>query len=171
MHTQVPRAPRAVAIATAGLMALFALADRALAQDSAAAPAPYSYGKGTLFVPASSQPQKIPPGHKFAAHTNVELFQPAGLSPDEAPPEAGFFYETPASLACHYGLVTTSAAPNCNPNTTTVNPTGGSKTIAIVDAYDDPSAPGDLAWFSLQFGITLAQSQLEVVFANTAASS
>jgi len=127
---------------------------------------------GTLFIPKSSQPQTPPAGHKFAAHTNVEILIPHGLNPDEAPPFPGYGYETPASLACHYGLVAAGAnIPNCNPNSTTAVPTGGSKTIAIVDAYDDPSAPGDLAWFSLQFGIPLSLSQFQVVWANTANSS
>jgi subtilase family serine protease len=50
-------------------------------------------------------------------------------------------------------------------------PTGGSNTIAIVDAYDDPAAPGDLAWFSLQFGVPLTLPQFNVVWASTANSS
>jgi subtilase family serine protease len=128
---------------------------------------------GTLFIPSSSQPKTPPAGHSFSAHTNVEVFLPHGFKPDEAPPFPGYGYETPASLACHYGLVSpgTGVAPNCNPNSTTVVPTGGSNTIAIVDAYDDPSAPGDLAWFSLQFGVPLSLPQFQVVWANTAASS
>jgi len=126
---------------------------------------------GTLFIPKSSQQQPVPPGKKFVAHTNVEVFIPAGLKPEEAPPYSGYGYETPASLACHYGLVAAGAnIPNCNPNSTTAVPTGGSKTIAIVDAYDDPSAPGDLAWFSLQFGVPLTLPQFQVIWANTANS-
>jgi subtilase family serine protease len=50
-------------------------------------------------------------------------------------------------------------------------PTGGSNTIAIVDAYDDPAAPGDLAWFSLQFGVPLTLPQFQVVWAETANST
>ena len=126
---------------------------------------------GTLFIPPSSTPQATPAGHKFAAHTNVEIFAPSGLNPDEAPPFAGYGFETPASIACHLHLVTASDYPNCNPNSDTIDPTGGSNTIAIVDAYDDPSAPGDLAWFSLQFGIPLTVSQFQVVWANPSTSS
>ncbi|HEV2348727.1 MAG TPA: hypothetical protein VG028_02670 [Terriglobia bacterium] len=126
---------------------------------------------GTLFIPKSSVPQNPPAGHKFAAHTNVQVFVPSGVSPDEYPPFPGYGFETPASAACHYGLVSTTAAPNCNPNATNVNPSGGSQSIAIVDAYDDPSAPGDLAWFSVQFGIPLELSEFQVVWANPAASS
>jgi len=145
-----------------------------VAEQSKANVPHYPSAKGTLFIPQSSQQQTIPAGHKFAAHTNVQLYFPHGLTPDEAPPFPGYAYETPASLACHYGLVTVGAgiAPNCNPNLTTVAPTGGSKTIAIVDAFDDPSAPGDLAWFALQMGVPLTStSQFEVVWANPVTSS
>jgi len=112
---------------------------------------------GTLVIPKSSMPQTVPAGHKFAAHTNVELYIPAGITPDSLPPYPGYGYETPASLGCIYGLTITprgASYPYCNPNSSALaNPTGGSKTIAIVDAYDDPSAQSDLAWFSLQFGL------------------
>ena len=82
--------------------------------------------------------------------------------PDEAPPFSGFAYETPASLACVYHLVSPTPA-GCNPNTVETNPSGGSKVIAVVDAYDDPNAADDLAAFSTQFG--LPQAQFQVVYA------
>ena len=126
---------------------------------------------GTLIIPKSSLVQTPPAGHYFAAHTNVQIYLPSGLSPTEVPPFPGYGYQTPASLGCHYGLSSTAQAPNCDPYTTTASPTGGSQTIAIVDAYDDPSAPGDLAWFSLQFGLPLTLSQFQVVWANNSASS
>ena len=124
---------------------------------------------GTLIIPKSSQPQAVPAGHYFAAHTNVEMFMPTGFTPEEAPPYSGYGYETPASLACHYGLVTVASgvSPNCNPNTTTVNPTGGSQSIAIVDAFDDPEAPADLAYFSDVFGLPFSVSQFQVVWGPT----
>jgi subtilase family serine protease len=141
-----------------------------------AQPAPVHYPSvpGTLIIPESSKPQPVPPGHKFVAHTNIEILIPAGVKPEELPPFPGYGYETPASLACVYGLVTepSGASPNCNPNNNSLaNPTGGSKTIAIVDAYDDPVAQSDLAWFSIQFGLPITSTQLLVVWANTAASS
>jgi subtilase family serine protease len=133
-------------------------------------PVHYPSAPGKLFIPASSLPQPTPAGHRFAAHTNVELLAPAGLKPDSLPPFPGYGFETPASLACAYSLP--SEVVPCNPNNNTLaNPSGGSKTIAIVDAYDDPSAPGDLAWFSLQFGLPLSLTQFNVVLANTANSS
>jgi subtilase family serine protease len=63
-----------------------------------------------------------------------------------------------------YGLV--AAVAGCNPNVTVNVPSGGSGIIAIVDAYDDPEAAPDLAWFSLQFGIPLKVSQFQVVYAS-----
>ena len=39
-----------------------------------------------------------------------------------------------------------------------------SKAIAIVDAYDDPTAGPDLAYFSAQFGLPFTPSQFQVVY-------
>ena len=66
-------------------------------------------------------------------------------------PVSGYFAETPASLACLYGLV--SATSGCNPETLTAVAAGGSKAIAIVDAYDYPTALADLTAYSKQFGL------------------
>lgn len=104
------------------------------------------------------------------AHTNVLLMHPQdelaamgqGHSLQQVgPPVAGLFFETPASLACLYQLA--PVVPGCNPNLVTVNPSGGSGTIAIVDAFDDPLAEHDLHQFSIQFG--LPPAKLRVVFA------
>ena len=129
-------------------------------------------------LPASSQrparPQaqhamKIPAAsHALAAdagvsmHTNVRYM--AGFTPDELPPFGGFAYETPASLACVYGLA--PHTQGCNPNSTTQDSTGGSQSIAIVDAYDDPNAAADLAFFSAQFGLPFSSSKFKVVYAS-----
>ncbi len=94
------------------------------------------------------------------AHTNVELFVPADGYPRNVqfaagPPFSGYLFETPASLACVYELVSVKAG--CNPYTVTTNPKGGSRAIAVVDAYDDkPYAASDLATFDTQFGIAHA---------------
>jgi subtilase family serine protease len=169
-------------VAAITVFALLGTAICALAQESTPgeptvvsesakkAPVHRSSAPGTLIIPKSSLPQTPPTGHQFAANTNVEILIPHGVTPEELPPFQGYGYETPASLACQYGF--TTAVSGCNPNNSTLkNPTGGSQSIAIVDAYDDPSAPGDLAWFSLQFGIPLTASQFEVVWANTSLSS
>jgi len=136
-------------------------------------PPHYPSAVSTLFIPKSSQPQTPPTGHKFAANTNVEVVAPAGVKPGELPPYPGYGYETPASIGCVYGFVPnyTTAGYNCNPYKENYSITGGGKTIAIVDAYDDPSAPGDLAWFSLQFGLPLKLTQFNVVWANSSNSS
>lgn len=104
------------------------------------------------------------------AQTGLEIFMPAGWKasevtppkPDELPPYPGYAYETPASLACLYSLV--AVKPGCNPNVVTSNPTGGRHAIALVDAYDDPWAGPDLAYFSAQFGLPFDPEQFEVVY-------
>ena len=103
----------------------------------------------------------------FRAHTNVELMIPSGSGPGTSPaaglvvapavtsPAPGFVAETPASLGCVYFLVSIRVS-GCSPTTATLNPSGGSKVIAIVDAFDDPNAATDLATFSIQFGLPAA---------------
>jgi kumamolisin len=110
-------------------------------------------------IPASSRTDAADAGVRM--HTNVRYM--AGFTPDELPPFSGYAYETPASLACVYGLA--SHTHGCNPNSTTQNSTGGSQTIAIVDAYDDPNAAADLAFFSSQFGLPFSSSKFKVVYA------
>jgi subtilase family serine protease len=104
-----------------------------------------------IFVPASAP---IPPSAADGGTpAPLPSFSPAGAAPQSGgPPFPGFFFETPASIACIYGLV--AKIGGCNPTTVTANPTGGSKTIAIVDAFDDPDAASDLAAFSTQFGLS-----------------
>ncbi len=129
---------------------------------------------GMIITPPSS----IPPSTQGTTKktrimtTNLQIYVPAGWKPDEetppgpyytpVPPYSGYAYETPASLACIYDLVTVTTG--CDPNTVTTATTGGSKRIAIVDAYDDPFAGPDLAYFSSQFGISFDPAQLQVVY-------
>ena len=118
-------------------------------------------GVGRVLIPQSSQANPEDLGKR--AHTHHEVFVPAGWQPDQVePPYAGYAFETPASLACVYHLVTTAAG--CNPNTFSTNPTGGSKAIAIVDAFDDPYAAPDLAYFSAQMGLPFSPSQFTVIY-------
>ncbi len=110
-------------------------------------------GLPTIINPASGQ---VKPGH---VHTNIKLVKPLKALPSVlsnvvGPPATGYLYETPASLACIYGLVTQSGG--CNPNVVTTVPAGGSKAIAIVDAFDYPTAAADLSAYSAQFGLTPA---------------
>jgi subtilase family serine protease len=117
---------------------------------------------GTVMVAPSSVANPVDAGKK--AHTNLMFVNPASATPLEAPPYSGYWYETPSSLGCIYHLATVLAG--CNPNATTAVIAGGSKTIAIVDAYDDPEAAPDLAYFSAQFGIPFKTAQFEVVYAD-----
>jgi kumamolisin len=120
---------------------------------------------GQVTIPASSTERNGDIG--LRAHTNIKVFTPTGGMPQASaaassgPPFGGYLFETPASLACIYNLVLQSAG--CNPNVVTAVPTGGSTSIAIVDAYDDPGAAKDLAKFSRQFG--LPPANFHVVFA------
>jgi len=126
-------------------------------------------GRGTVVIPASSieHPEDI----GVRSHTNFRIFVPSegpaamqnkGAKPQSAgPPFPGYFFETPASMACVYGFV--GQTPGCDPNIVTTNPSGGSRAIAIVDAFDYPEAASDLAYFSNQFG--LPPANFTVVYA------
>ncbi len=116
----------------------------------------------TVVIPASSHESASTAG--LTAHTNLRYIEAPFATPSELPPFAGYAYETPASLACIYGVV--KPIPYCNPNQTTNTPSGGSQSIAIVDAFDDPNAAADLAAFSAQFG--LATPKFKVVYAGGA---
>lgn len=116
--------------------------------------------RGRVMVPRSSMAQPGDAGKVF--HTNIEVFMPDAQKPFVGPPFAGYAFETPASLGCVYGL--TRRTRGCNPNVATENPSGGKGAIAIVDAFDDPNAQADLAFFSAQFG--LPPAKLQVVYAS-----
>ncbi len=118
---------------------------------------------GGIVIPSSSIPS--PNG----AHTNIEIMVDPTLATATpqipgvpGPPLTGYGYNTPASLGCVYSLVLPQV-PGCNPNLAYMNPSGGSHAIAVVDAYDDPDAPGDFAAFSTRFG--LPAGTLNVVYA------
>lgn len=150
LHAAMPRSAR---------MALRAAAMTALATMTMAASAQLAAGPRKLIIPKSSEAQAGDLGVR--AHTNIRVMITTG-QPDEAPPFLGYGFETPASLACIYKLV--APIPGCNPNLTTNTPEGGSQSIAIVDAYDDPNAEGDLAAFSEQFGVPFDPSQFVVAY-------
>jgi len=122
------------------------------------APAQIRPASGKVFTPDSSieRPSDI----AMRAHTNIHVFLPTKAPQNVQPfgaPYSGYAYETPASLGCVYGLV--KAVTGCAPSAATANPTGGTKMIAIVDAYDAPNAAKDLAAFSTQFGLPPANFQ------------
>jgi kumamolisin len=119
--------------------------------------------RGRVVLPTSSFERPGDTGRY--AHTNIQVYLPSTTLPrpqTSGPPYAGLAYETPASLACVYGLVT--VVSGCSPNKVAAVPSGGSRMIAIVDAFDAPHAANDLAQFSLQFGLPPAKFQ--VVYAS-----
>jgi kumamolisin len=122
-------------------------------------------GLSSLIIPASSVVKPSDLGVR--SHTNVRYMtfgKGTTAQPSALPPYGGYFFETPQSLACIYHVVT--PITNCNPNKTNNTPLGGSYAIAIVDAYDDPTAASDLETFCAQFGIPFSASDLEVVYAS-----
>jgi subtilase family serine protease len=108
-----------------------------------------------VFVPRGGMDQVEPPSMKRLR----EIEAAAANSPKNVPFPNYYYLETPASLACVYALVPTPLA-GCNPYSTIVNASGGAHAIAIVDAYDDPTAAADLAFFSTQFGLPAANFQV-----------
>ncbi len=122
-----------------------------------------------VVVPQSTLGRPGDTGVRFHTHILIESVQASSgasaiVHNSVGAPFAGFAFETPASLACVYRLV--PFVPFCNPNVVTTNPTGGSKLIAIVDAFDDPNAMSDLNTFSAQFGLpAVTGSNFHVVYA------
>jgi len=135
---------------------------------------PQTQAQHHAMTPSSSLPQPNNAAGQEMARTHLRILVPAAkqmnfgsvaTQPNELPPFPGYFFETPASIACVYQLVEANVS-GCNPNLTTTNPSGGSRAIAIVDAYDDSTAAADLAKFTTQFG--LPPGDLTVVYAQGA---
>ncbi len=97
----------------------------------------------------------------MAAHTNVRYIASGLPSPGAAPAYVNAI-EDPQSIACLYGVVAPSYG--CNPATAVNTPSGGSQTIAIVDAFDDPAAASDLAYFASYWGLS-SPAAFSVVYA------
>jgi kumamolisin len=123
-----------------------------------------------VVVPASSIERSEDRG--LRSHTNILILHPqssiapaARSYPMVGTPAPGTFYETPASVGCLYKL--SKFVTGCNPNTVTANPIGGFGAIAIIDAFDYPTAAADLATFSTQFGLAVPNSKtFSVVYAS-----
>lgn len=125
-----------------------------------------------VFVPASSRATVGDAGRR--AHTNFHVKNLRGVMPTQLTdlavpaPEANpqpdaTFAEYPASLACVYGMGTKYAG--CVPtNNSAYVAKGGSRAIALVLAYDNPTALSDLQSFSSFFG--LAAPKFKKVIAN-----
>jgi kumamolisin len=99
---------------------------------------------GKVIVPDSNVEHASDIGYR--AHTNYLIFVPASSFSGTSP--SG---ETPGSLACIYQTAT-SLTSGC-PKSAAALPSGGSNIIAIVDAYDYPTAESDFATFSKQFDL------------------
>ena len=149
-----------------GILGLAAAQDESSTADTASSNQPASaqpqiYRQpGTVVTPSSSIMRPEDAG--IRAHTNHLIFVPAGHAKVFAVPETSSG-ETPASLGCVYKLGPDTAG--CNPTSATGHPTGGWGAIALVDAYDNPNAASDLAYFSSYFGLSAAT--FTKVYANT----
>ena len=116
--------------------------------------------QGTIVTPLSSRP--APEGGGRVPHTNTRQFltdNPAAAQPQSS---IGVYFETPASLACVYRRIPRS--DRCSPSTASATAIGGSRVIAIVDAYDHPNIVADLATYSTKFG--LPQANISVVYSS-----
>jgi subtilase family serine protease len=100
-----------------------------------------------VFVPQSTAGQ----GDGFN-HTNYVLIGATSSKPmPNAAPDL-LQFETPASMGCVYAVGPVYAG--CNPASGgNRHPTGGWGAIALVDAYDNPDAGYDLAYFSRYFDL------------------
>lgn len=92
----------------------------------------------TLLLSFSAYAQNVRPHHSGVHHL-------ANLADRRIPP-----FETPPSIACVYGMVA-NLVPGCPVLGTTDLPTGGSGIIAVVNAFDYPTALADLNTFSKHF--------------------
>ncbi len=129
--------------------------------DGGFVPVAIPSGSGRVVIPHSGMQSENDIG--IRSRTLYKIFVPAGrpegsmgfgedeVTSNTAQPVSGYFAETPASLACLYAQVSVSA--ECNPTTATAVASGGAKAIAIVDAYDYPTALADLTAYSKQFGL------------------
>ena len=134
--------------------------------------------RGLEIVPQSSRSFEADKGAR--AHTNIRILVPASglgskpVSTEKASENLRNFLgspmgtqqldpaiNTPSSLACVYQLVAQpgNQPAGCNPNFTSVNPSGGGGAIALVDAYDYTTAAQDLAFFSNYFHLPAADFQ------------
>jgi subtilase family serine protease len=136
-------------------VSLFALSQFAAAQSEEVA--------GRVYYPESSIERPSDIGVR--AHTNISIVVPDKVEiGDNGAPVA----ENPGSLACIYSLVKKTAG--C-PKTSKVLPTGGSKAIALVDAFDNPNAATDITTFATAYGYTEKPNFTVVKVGHPAANS
>ena len=125
-------------------IALLAIAAAILFLAATSLPVAIAQDGNQIVVPDSSI--EHPGDIGVRAHTNISLVIPKTIEiGDNGAPIA----ENPLSLACIYNLV--KQTKGC-PKTSKVLPTGGSKAIALVDAYDNPDAANDIKTFAAAYG-------------------
>jgi subtilase family serine protease len=176
----IKQACRIVAGTTA-LVPVFAFAAGATSAatpgaEAAAAPdtrtVPSYVAPANVFVPDSSRARAGDAG-RFA-HTHYHIQNSKGIQPqrmedlavaepaDNPGPNANFA-EYPASLSCLYKMGATY--PGCAPtNNSAYNAKGGQRAIALVLAFDNPTAATDLSYFASFFGF--AKPKFKKVIAN-----
>jgi subtilase family serine protease len=123
-----------VTVAAAALFLVFA----------SSMPVTFAQEGNRVIVPPSSivHPEDL----GVRAHTNYAIVVPERVEiGDNGAPIA----ENPLSLACIYHMV--KQTKGC-PKTSKIPPTGGTKAIALVDAYDNPDAAADLRAFAAAYG-------------------
>jgi len=128
---------RSIALLTVLAAALFLV-------FASSAPVAFAQSGDRYILPESSV---VRPGDAgVRAHTNIILVLP---EKQEIGSNGAPIAENPLSLACIYHLV--KATKGC-PKTSKVLPTGGTKAIALVDAYDNPDAATDIKTFAAAYG-------------------
>ena len=116
--------------------------------------------RGTTITPPISD------SRRQGVHTNYKIFVPEGQKGISAAIPQNTFGEGPASLACIYkvGAVYAGCYQGAFPGHQKGG-TGGWGAVAVVDAYDQPHAASDLAFFDTTFGLPTAH--FTKVYANS----
>ena len=135
--------------------------EEAPVSDEGSQPAVYR-PQGNVITPDSSVVHPEDAG--LRAHTNVLVFVPSGREQSSAVPD-NTFAETPYSLACVYKQGTTYTGCSPSGGSSANLPKGGWGAIALVDAFDNPNAASDLAFFSSYWGLPAAN--FTKVYANS----
>jgi hypothetical protein len=112
-------------------------AGRATPHAGAVASRPYLPGDARLPFPGSARAVCGRPGVGIA-QCLADVLHPSGAAPDAGYPTG----LSPSVIEAVYGFTPALTA-------------GSGQTVAIVDAYDDPNAAGDLNTFSAQYGLPL----------------
>jgi len=134
----------AVVTVAASVVVALAVSSPAAAQQKPRAPEPaavrvrpYGLGHGELPFVGSAQ-AVCGPAAAGGAQCLSDVLHPSGVAPDNSSPTG----LAPSVIEGVYGFTSASGA-------------GAGQTIALVDAYNDPSAAGDLNAFSAEYGLPL----------------